>query len=77
MMPMGKRKPDVLETLMSGSMDDEAMEPEEGMGDESDVTVIATEDDDEPMEAEEGTPEAAFAKLRSGLDELEMMFRKG
>lgn len=76
MMPMGKRKPDVLETLMSGPMDDESM-PEEEMGDEPHVAVIATEDDDEPMEPEEGTPEAAFAKLRSGLDELEMMFRKG
>jgi hypothetical protein len=70
------KKPDVLETLMSGPLDDEAMEPEDDMGGEPDMAVMAVEDDDEAMEPE-GTPEAAFAKLRSGLDELEMLFRKG
>lgn len=68
------KKPDVLETLMSAPLDDEL--PEEGMGDEPDMAVMAVEDD-EPVEPEDGTPEAAFAELRSGLDKLEMMFRKG
>jgi hypothetical protein len=70
------KKPDVLETLMSAPLDDEAMELEDDMGGEPDMAVMAV-DDDEPMAPEEGTPEAAFAKLRSGLDELEMLFRKG
>jgi len=66
-------KTDVLEALMSAPADEEF---EEDMGAEPDVAVMDVEDD-EPLEPEDGTPEAAFAKLRSGLDELEMMFRKG
>lgn len=62
---------------MSAPLDDEAMEPDDDMGGEPDMAVMAVEDDDEALDPEEGTPEAAFAKLRSGLDELEMMFRKG
>jgi len=75
MRPMGKAKPDVLDALMSAPAD-EGEEFEGEMGDEPDVAVIDVEDE-EPVEPEDGTPEAAFAKLRSGLDELEQMFRKG
>lgn len=70
MMMDSKRKPDVLDALMSAPEDD--FEAEEAGGD---VEVMSFGDDDDmAAEApEEGTPEATIASIRKGLDELELM----